>query len=140
MNLTPLPVSQVQVVLSDCSAHDAGLLFDALCTCFSSDRSVGEEPHEAGRDRPTVWTGTFDLLDDPAHPTGHPHEPHPVPLSGPVSADVQGSPLAVRHLRAALEESFTVQEAGAIPGDQEIQVQLVLEGRAARIPFTRTNG
>lgn len=80
------------------------------------------------RNRPTVWTGTFDLLDDPEHPTGHPHEPHPVPLSGPVIADVQGSPLAVRHLLKALEESFTVREVGAIPGDQEVQVQLRLEG------------
>jgi hypothetical protein len=51
-----------------------------------------------------------------------------VPLSGPVIADVQGSPLAVRHLLEALEESFTVREAVAIPGDQEVQVQLRLEG------------
>jgi hypothetical protein len=116
------------VALSECDAHDAGLMFDVLCQCFSSDRRVGEEPHEANHVRPTVWSGTFDLLDDPEHPTGHPHEPHPVPLSGPVAVDVQGSPLAVRRLREALEEWFRVEEAGSIPGDQEVQVQLRLEG------------
>ncbi|WP_369229847.1 hypothetical protein AB5J56_03375 [Streptomyces sp. R21] len=63
--------------------------------------------------RPVEHTGT---------PSAH--------LSAPVTIDVQGSPHAVRHLREALGECFTVHELGADSGDQEVEVQLRLERRA----------
>jgi hypothetical protein len=121
-------VTPVQVVLSDCSAQDAGRLFSALCERFASDREAGEEPHESHRERPTMWTGTFDLPDEPTDPSAA-HVLHPVPLSGPVTADLQGTPLGVRHLREVLDESFSVRVLGTIAGDQEVEVQLRLQGR-----------
>jgi hypothetical protein len=120
-----LPASQVEVVLSDCSAADAGNLFQALKGRFASDRDSGDEPHEVGQRRPTVWTGTFDMS-RPVEHTGAPS----AHLSAPVTIDVQGSPDAVRHLREALGECFTVHELGADSGDQEVEVQLRLERRA----------
>ncbi|MGW0824496.1 hypothetical protein [Streptomyces sp. NPDC002845] len=128
MTLPRLPVSHVQVVVSDCSAEDAGRLFAALCTQFASDRGAHDEPHETPWDRPTVWTGTFDLSGE----TGN--VPHPEPLTGPVMAEVQGSPLAVRRLRRVLEENFAVHEVGHIAGDQEVEVELRLEAPGTVTP------
>ncbi|WP_320785208.1 hypothetical protein [Streptomyces sp. CRN 30] len=128
------------MVLSDCLAQDAGRIFDALCAHFVSDRCSGEQLHEsqAEPDRPTVWSGTFELPDDPADEvsdegSGTPSgsgagREHPGPLSGPVDLDAQGSPKAVRRLKEVLEESFSACEVGAIAGDQEVQLQLRLEG------------
>lgn len=117
-----LPASQVQVVLSECSATDAGNLFQALQGRFASDRAAGDEPHESEQRRPTVWAGTFDM----ARPAEHAGKPA-AHLSGPVTADVQGSPHAVQQLRGALDECFTVHEMGMDSGDQEVEVQLRLE-------------
>jgi hypothetical protein len=131
MSAHPLPASQVQVVLSDCSAVDAGHLFAALRGRFASDRGAGDEPHESKEHRPTVWSGTFD--------TSGEREGGAVPaaqLSAPVTADVQGGPLAVKRLLDALGEACIVYEVGEDSGDQEVQVQLRLEGEPAqeRIP------
>jgi len=119
-----LPASQVQVVLSDCSATDAGNLFRALKGRFASDRAAGDEPHETGERRPTVWAGTFDM----SRPVEHPDTP-PAHLAGPVTLDVQGTPRAVQQLREALAECCTVHEMGGDSGDQEVEVQLRLERR-----------
>jgi hypothetical protein len=126
MSTSPLAASQVQVVLSDCSAADAGSLFAALCSRFSSDRCAEDRPHETEGNRPTMWTGTFDTSgtsgDDPVPPAQ---------LSAPVTADIQGGPLAVKHLREALGDAFTVHQLGEEAGDQEVEVQLRLENKAA---------
>ncbi|GGN80548.1 hypothetical protein GCM10011579_066160 [Streptomyces albiflavescens] len=121
MSAHPLPGSQVQVVLSDCSAADAGHLFAVLCGRFASDRCADDEIREA-EGHPTMWTGTFDTEDAPEDvvvPTGR--------LSGSVTAEVQGTPHAVQLVRATLREAFTVFELGEDAGDQEVQVQLRLE-------------
>lgn len=134
MNTSQQPLYQVQVVLSDCLAEDAARIFDALCAHFVSDRCTGEHVHrsETEPDRPTVWTGTFELPDDPADEVSEEGSrggrAQPGPLSGPVDLDSQGSPKAVRRLKEVLEETFSVREVGAIAGDQEVQLQLRLEG------------
>ncbi|GAA2260547.1 hypothetical protein GCM10010145_31680 [Streptomyces ruber] len=143
MSTSRQPLYQVQVVLSDCLAQNASRIFDALCAHFVSDRCTGEELHQsqAEPDRPTVWSGTFELPDDPADevsgegsgaPSGSGSgRAHPGPLSGSVSLDAQGSPKAVHRLKEVLEETFLVTEVGTIAGDQEVQLQLRLEGARA---------
>ncbi|WP_200301520.1 hypothetical protein [Streptomyces adelaidensis] len=122
MILPSLPVSQVEVVVCDCSAQDAERVFACLCAHFESDRHPADPPHETGTDRPTMWTGTYDTA---AVPTDT--EEHHRPLSAPVTVDVQGSPPAVRLLREALEETYTVHQVGVEAGDQEVQLQLRVE-------------
>jgi hypothetical protein len=118
----------VQVVLSDCSATDAGHLFTELCRHFDSDRGADDvPPHDTEGSRPTMWTGTFDT----SAPAGTPDAPHAPRLSGPVTAEVQGEPQAVSRLRDALEETFTVEELGRASGDQEVELELRLQNRAA---------
>lgn len=117
----------VEVVVSDCSAADAGSLFTELCRRFGSDRAADEVPHEAAGGRPTIWTGTFDMsaAQGPSGRTAPP--PH---LSGPVKAELQGEPRAVERLRRALGERFVVHQLGVVAGDQEVDVELRLESRA----------
>lgn len=117
MNAQP---SHVQVVVSDCSATDAGRLFAVLRRLFASDRDDGDVPPAAS----TAWMGTFDT--DATRP---PAPDVRVSLSGPVMADIQGTPLAVRRLEQGLEETFTVHELGAASGDQEVELVLRLEQR-----------
>ena len=57
---------------------------------------------------------------------------HPEPPSAPVTVEVQGSPPAVRLLREALEEAYSVRQVGVDAGDQEVQLQLRVEGREGR--------
>jgi hypothetical protein len=124
------PVShapQVEVVVSDCSAADAGSLFAELCRHFGSDRAAEDAPHEAHRTRPTMWTGTFDTS---AAPGTAGRTAPPPPLSGPVKAELQGEPRAVERLRSALDELYAVHQLGVVAGDQEIDVELRLESRA----------
>ncbi|WP_338894492.1 hypothetical protein WBG99_01220 [Streptomyces sp. TG1A-60] len=127
MILPSLPVSQVEVVLCDCSARDAERVFACLRAHFESDRRPDDPPHESGTDRPTMWTGMYDTAAVPAG-TGE----QPEPLSSPVTVEVQGSPPAVRLLRAALEEAYAVHQVGAEAGDQEVQLQLRVKGREER--------
>ena len=124
---SPLPhTPQVEVVVSDCSAADAGNLFAELCRRFGSDRAADEAPHETAGSRPTMWTGTFDT--SAAHGTFGRTTPPPQ-LSGPVTAELQGEPRAVERLRRALDETFVVQQLGVVAGDQEVDVELRLESR-----------
>ncbi|NJP72347.1 hypothetical protein [Streptomyces sp. C1-2] len=128
MNAPAQSAPNVQVVLSDCSATDAGHLFTELCRHFDSDRGADDvPPHDTEGSRPTMWTGTFDT----SAPAGTPDAPRPPRLSGPVKAEVQGEPQAVSRLREALEETFTVEELGHVSGDQEIELELRLQNRAA---------
>lgn len=127
MTLPSLPVSQVEVVVCDCSAQDAERVFACLRAHFESDRRADDPPHETGTDRPTMWTGMYDTA---VVPTGAGE--HPEPLSAPVTVDVQGSPPAVRLLREALEEAYAVSQVGVEAGDQEVQLQLRVEGPEGR--------
>jgi len=124
---SPLPhAPQVEVVVSDCSAADAGSLFAELCRHFSSDRATDEAPQEAVSGRPTMWTGTFDTSAAPGASRRTAPPPH---LSGPVAAELQGEPQAVERLRRALDETFVVHQLGVVAGDQEVDVELRLESR-----------
>ncbi|MFC3572284.1 hypothetical protein ACFOZ0_03085 [Streptomyces yaanensis] len=124
---SPLPhTPQVEVVVSDCSAADAGSLFAELCRRFGSDRATDEAPHEAASGRPTMWTGTFDTSAAPGPSRRTAPSPH---LSGPVTAELQGEPRAVERLRRALDETFVVHQLGVVAGDQEVDVELRLESR-----------
>ncbi|MFI8877061.1 hypothetical protein [Streptomyces sp. NPDC055243] len=110
----------VQVVLGECSAADADAVFGVLRTHFSSDR--GEEaPHRTEQPRPAVWTGAFVAAHSPGPVRG-------VLLAATVTADLQGSPVAVDRLRATLESAFVASATGTASGDQEVQVQLRLTG------------
>ncbi|WP_238431268.1 hypothetical protein [Streptomyces cavernae] len=117
MNAQP---SHVQVVVSDCSATDAGRLFAVLRRLFASDRDDGDVPPTGS----TAWLGTFDT--DAVRP---PAPDVRVSLTGPVLADLQGTPLAVRRLEHVLEDTFTVHELGSASGDQEVEIVLRLEQR-----------
>ncbi|MET8633911.1 hypothetical protein ABZX69_30880 [Streptomyces sp. NPDC004074] len=126
MNSPVAHAPQVEVVVSGCSASDAGSLFAELCRHFSSDRRAEDTPHETAGSRPTMWTGTFDTSGVP----GTPEQPAPPPsLSGPVKAELQGEPRAVERLRHALDEMFVVHQLGVVAGDQEVDVELRLESR-----------
>lgn len=117
MNDTP---DLVQVALDECSAADADAVFAVLRTHFSSDRG-DDAPHRTEQPRPAVWTGDF-LVD---------HSPAPVRgvlLAGPVTADLQGGPVAVGLLRDTLASAFAVTVTGTVSGDQEVQMQLRLTG------------
>ncbi|MCN9240517.1 hypothetical protein NGF19_06870 [Streptomyces sp. RY43-2] len=127
MNAPRPHAPQVEVVISGCSATDAGSLFAELCRRFGSDRAAEEAPHEATGGRPTMWTGTFDTSathGGPARTTGQAPR-----LSGPVTAELQGEPRAVECLRRALDETFVVHQLGLVAGDQEVDVELRLESR-----------
>ncbi|GAA1936157.1 hypothetical protein GCM10009837_72610 [Streptomyces durmitorensis] len=129
MNETPGPASTaaqpdspdlVQVVLGECSAADADAVFGVLRSHFPSDR--GEEaPHRTEQPRPAVWTGAFLAAHSPGPVRG-------VLLAGPVTADLQGAPVAVGRLRATLASAFVAADTGTASGDQEVQVQLRLTG------------
>ncbi len=128
MNAPAQSAPHVQVVLSDCSATDAGHLFTELCRHFDSDRGADDTPpHDTEGSRPTMWTGTFDT----SAPAGAPDAPRTPPLSGSVKAEVQGEPQAVSRLREALAETFAVEEVGHVSGDQEVELELCLRNRAA---------
>ncbi|MFG2602386.1 hypothetical protein ACGFT2_02295 [Streptomyces sp. NPDC048514] len=105
------------------SKEDARLVFDALRTCFASDRGADEDPQQLHETRPMVWLGTYDVAD--ARDQGCP----PVRLGSAVQADVQGGYWAVDRFRTTLDSMFTVQETSAASGDQERDLHLLLESR-----------
>ncbi|CAM5244287.1 hypothetical protein GCM10010329_43950 [Streptomyces spiroverticillatus] len=114
----------VQVVLSDCTSDDAGTVLSALGSAFASGRSSdtpGGGP-DAGSD---TWTESFVAASDASGSlsgTG---------LKGAVTAELQGTPVAVDRLRKALTSAFTVEEQGSASGDQEVELQLRLTARDA---------
>ncbi|MGI5134490.1 MULTISPECIES: hypothetical protein [unclassified Streptomyces] len=126
MNSPVAHAPQVEVVVSDCSASDAGRLFAELCRRFGSDRSAEDVPHETEGSRPTMWTGTFDT----SATSGPSEQMSPPSLSGPVKLEVQGEPLAVERLRQALDAMYDVHQLGVVAGDQEVDVELRLESLA----------
>ncbi|MEU6824171.1 hypothetical protein ABZ921_26370 [Streptomyces atriruber] len=116
----PPSADLVQVVLGECSPADADTVFNVLRDHFPSDRGV-DAPRQTGEPWPEVWTGGF-LAD---------HSPASVPgvlLAGSVTAGLQGGPVAVSRLHAALASAFVVTAEGTASGDQEVEVQLRLTG------------
>ncbi|MET8472626.1 hypothetical protein ABZY90_27545 [Streptomyces sp. NPDC006422] len=105
----------VGVALSDCTARDAETVLRVLCTAFRSDRRPTEHPDQDA----TVWLTTLDVSSLPAPCVTR-------PLSGPVTADIQGGHEALDRVRAALTKAFTVSEATAAHGDQEEELHLRL--------------
>ena len=103
--------------------EDARLVFDALRSCFATDRGADEDPQQLHETRPMVWLGTYDVAD--ARDEGCP----PVHLGDSVQADIQGGPWAVNRFRTTLDSMFTVQETCAASGDQERDLHLRLESR-----------
>ncbi|MGW1589787.1 hypothetical protein [Streptomyces sp. NPDC002386] len=105
------------------SKEDARLVFDALNSCFASDRTSEEVPRQFHEVRPMVWLGTYDVAD--ARGPGCP----PVHLDASVVADVQGGYWAVDRFRTTLDAMFTVEETCTASGDQERDLHLRLESR-----------
>ncbi|MFF8730909.1 hypothetical protein ACF073_31170 [Streptomyces sp. NPDC015171] len=105
------------------SKEDARLVFDALGSCFASDRGEHEDPQQLHETRPMVWLGTYDVAD--VRGSGCP----PVHLDASVQADVQGGYWAVDRFRTTLDSMFTVRETCTASGDQERDLHLRLESR-----------
>ncbi|MEU0335917.1 hypothetical protein [Streptomyces sp. NPDC006193] len=105
------------------STEDARIVFDALRSCFASDRGANEPPRQLHESRPMVWHGSYDVADARAEGCA------PVRLGSPVQVDVQGGPWAVDRFRTTLDAMFTVEETGAASGDQERDLHLRLESR-----------
>ncbi|MEB8336830.1 hypothetical protein [Streptomyces endophyticus] len=108
----------VGVALSDCTPQDADTVLRVLSTAFPSDRTPTERPEGDA----TVWLTTVDAASRPA-----PREAGP--LSGTVTADIQGGHEALDRVRAALASAFTVTEETAASGDQEQEFHLRLTTR-----------
>ncbi|WP_306933656.1 hypothetical protein [Streptomyces luteogriseus] len=112
----------VSVEISGCSKQDARIVFDALCSCFESDRCADDVPEELHATRPTVWLGTYDVADE--------HEgSRPVHLSSSVDADLHGGYWAIERLRTTLDSLFDVHDLSTVSGDQEKELHVRLESR-----------
>lgn len=103
--------------------EDARLVFEALRSCFASDRGADEDPQQLHESRPMVWLGTYDVSDAREHGCG------PVHLGSSIQADIQGGYWAVDRFRTTLDSMFSVQETCAASGDQERDLHLRLESR-----------
>ncbi|MFF4547049.1 hypothetical protein [Streptomyces sp. NPDC001435] len=112
----------VSVEISGCSKEDARIVFDALCTCFESDRCAEDVPQQLHETRPMVWLGTFEVTD--AHECTIPAR-----LSSTVEADAHGGYWAIDRLRTTLDSLFTVSNLSSASGDQEKELHVQLESR-----------
>ncbi|MGW7384891.1 hypothetical protein [Streptomyces sp. NPDC054794] len=112
----------VSVEISGCSKEDARIVFDALCTCFESDRCAEDVPQQLHETRPMVWLGTFEVTD--AHECTIPAR-----LSSTVEADAHGGYWAIDRLRTTLDSLFTVSNLSSVSGDQEKELHVLLESR-----------
>ncbi|UQA92460.1 hypothetical protein [Streptomyces halobius] len=114
------PSAEVVVEVDSCATEDAHTVFSALRAIFVSDRAADDVPAEAPGPGATVWTATVDVTDLRA-------EGEPRPLAEPVTVNVQGGYWAVARLREGLATAFAVRVLGTAAGDQEQEVQLLLE-------------
>ncbi|WP_432133384.1 MULTISPECIES: hypothetical protein [unclassified Streptomyces] len=112
----------VSVEISGCNKEDARIVFEALGTCFESDRSAGDVPQQLHETRPMVWLGTFEVTETHSCPP-------PARLSSTVEADAQGGYWAIDRLRDALDSLFSVRDLTAASGDQERELHVLLESR-----------
>ncbi|MFE5736177.1 hypothetical protein [Streptomyces celluloflavus] len=114
--------AEVVVEVSGCATADAHAVFSALRTSFVSDRAADDVPEEMAGPRATVWTSTFDVTDVRA-------AAEPRPLTAPLTVNLQGGYWAVARLCESLRTAFAVRVLGTAAGDQEEEVQLLLETR-----------
>ncbi|MFJ3307013.1 hypothetical protein ACIPSA_28640 [Streptomyces sp. NPDC086549] len=112
----------VSVEISGCSKEDARIVFDALCTCFESDRCAEDVPQQLHETRPMVWLGTFEVTE--AHECAAPTR-----LSSTVEADAYGGYWAIDRLRTTLDSLFTLRNLSSASGDQEKELHVLLERR-----------
>lgn len=112
----------VSLEISGCSKEDARIVFDALNTCFESDRGPDEVPQQLHETRPMVWLGTFEVTDARSCPP-------PARLSSSVEADAQGGYWAIERLRSTLDSLFAVRDLATASGDQERELHVLLESR-----------
>ncbi|MEU0948299.1 hypothetical protein ABZ379_37265 [Streptomyces canus] len=108
------------VSLTGASKEDAATVFGVLRTAFPTDRPADDVPQEQRGGHSVVWTAEFE-------PTQEWIPTDPTPLEGPVSATLQGGYAAVDQLREALGAAFTVEDRGTVSGDQEQEVDLLLQ-------------
>ncbi|NLU68685.1 hypothetical protein [Streptomyces sp. HNM0574] len=114
--------TQVSVQISEGAWRDVETVFRVLGTLFETDRGA-HAPHQATVGHPHVWAAQL-TVEPPWE------RPRPTPLTGPVTAELQGTPQAVDTLARALTDAFVVREEGMASGDQERQVWLRLECHA----------
>ena len=112
----------VSVEISGCSKHDARIVFDALCSCYESDRCADDVPEELHETSPTVWLGTFDVADED-------EGSRPVHLASSVDADLHGGYWAIERFRTTLDALFDVHDLSTVPGDQEKELHVRLQSR-----------
>ncbi|MEU7258398.1 hypothetical protein AB0B21_21650 [Streptomyces rimosus] len=123
MTRAPHNDEPAQVVLSAQSPADAEAVLGTLRSCFASDRADGDTPHDEPSQpgHPTVWTENFET----SEVRGDVREG--TRPAAAVTVNLQGSPLAVDRLRDVLTRAFAVRTEGTVSGDQEVELQLVLE-------------
>ncbi|WP_030300315.1 hypothetical protein [Streptomyces katrae] len=110
------PAAEVVVAVGDCSAEDARAVLDLLERSFPAEARAGSAAQ--GGQAATVWSATLDAA-KPAE-----RKAAPVRLKDPVSVTLQGGPRAVERVQAALAGQFTVEDMGAVSGDQEMELGL----------------
>ncbi|MEV0038627.1 hypothetical protein [Streptomyces sp. NPDC050804] len=122
MNSADQPMDEVVVALTDGAKEDARAVFGVLRTAFACDRAADDIPQDVAGRRPTVWLATFDA----SHPG---KKPDPARLTAPLTATLQGGYTAVDTMRRTLASAFTVHDVGTAFGDQEEEIQVLLESR-----------
>nr|WSW57359.1 hypothetical protein OG513_01555 [Streptomyces sp. NBC_00998] len=110
------PAAEVVVAVGDCSAEDARVLLDLLERSFPVD--VGAGSATQGGQAATVWSATLDAA-KPAE-----GQAAPVRLKDAVNVTLQGGPRAVQRVQDALAGHFSVEDMGAVSGDQETEIGL----------------
>ncbi|MGZ9928770.1 hypothetical protein ACXNSR_02650 [Streptomyces sp. NC-S4] len=111
-----IPVAEVVVAVGDCSEEDARAVLDLLERSFPAEPGAGAAA-QGGR-AVTVWSAILDAA-KPAE-----SQAAPVRVKDAVSVTLQGGPRAVQRVQAALVGNFTVEDMGAVSGDQEREVAL----------------
>ncbi len=117
---TQQDAAKVTVVLNDCATQDADTVLRSLSTAFPASPGSTPEAPSTTRQGRNVWIESVDVSAEGPHSTAR-------ELGGPVTADLQGCPDAVRKVEHALADSFAVAEHGLIHGDQEIDLRLHIE-------------
>jgi autotransporter translocation and assembly factor TamB len=114
------PGTELTVTVSGGTVADARAVVQVLEPAFGSPRE--DLP---ASDDVTVHTARF--AHDSRHGPSGSEQSAAGHLSGAVTLTVQGSPLAVATARETLAHAFTAQDQGSVSGDQEQELQLLLE-------------
>ncbi|MFF0447606.1 hypothetical protein ACFYT4_14575 [Streptomyces sp. NPDC004609] len=131
MNRTDQHAEPVTVTITGCTKEDAHAVFQVLRRSYASDRAASDRPEYVSEGHATVWTATFDVSDTAPAGGGAGPPAGPVSLTDAVEAEMQGGYWAVDRMTETLAAAFDVRKEGTAAGDQEKDVQLRLESRAA---------